>query len=199
MAPWPATYRRFSGDEAASERSFIKESDSKDIHERLEKSLGAEFSGLAFKGFEFHQTEELAKPLDLDLHLSDANYAQPAGPLLLLRPRVLGSHIRAVTDVMAGKPRVYAIEIGHPGKWRDSFDIAIPAGYVVDETPDPVDVDVDFASYKSTVSVKGNLLHYEREYVVRQVEIPPAKAADFRKLESAILADEKGTAVLKKQ
>jgi hypothetical protein len=47
--------------------------------------------------------------------------------------------------------------------------------------------------------VKGNSLHYEREYVVRQVEIPPSKAADFRKLEGAILFDEKGTAVLKKQ
>ena len=49
------------------------------------------------------------------------------------------------------------------------------------------------------LTAKGNVLHYEREYVVRQVEIPAAKAAEFRKLESAILADEKGTAVLKKQ
>jgi hypothetical protein len=39
----------------------------------------------------------------------------------------------------------------------------------------------------------------EREYVVRQVEIPPAKAAAFRQLENAILADEKSSAVLKKQ
>jgi hypothetical protein len=189
----------FAGEEARQERTFIKENNSKDIHEELEKSIGAELPNLTFKGYEFHQTDELARPLDLDLHLSASSYAHPAGPLLLLRPRVLGSHARAVNDVMAGTPRAYPIEIGHPGKWRDSFDIAIPSGYVVDETPDPVDLDVDFASYKSAVSVKGNQLHYEREYVVRQVEIPPDKAADFRKLESAILADEKGTAVLKKQ
>jgi hypothetical protein len=35
-------------------------------------------------------------------------------------------------------------------------------------------------------------------HVVRQVEIPADKAAGFRKLESAILMDERGTAVLKK-
>jgi hypothetical protein len=189
----------FSGDDATSERSFLKESDVKDVHEELEKGLGAELPGLAFKGYEFHQADELAKPLDLDLHFSDASFAHSSGPLLLFRPRVIGTHVRAVNDVMEGKPRAYAIEIGHPGKWQDSFDIAIPAGYVVDETPDPVDVDVDFARYKSAVSVKGDMLHYEREYVVRQVEIPPAKAADLRKLENTILSDEKGTAVLKKQ
>jgi len=189
----------FSGDDAERERLFIKESDAKEVHERLETGLGSDLPGLAFQGYEFHQADDLAKPLDLDLHLSAANYAHAAGPLLLLRPRVLGSNARAVPDVMEGKPRAYAIELGHPGQWRDSFDIAVPAGYVVDETPDPVDVDVDFASYKSDVSVKGNVLHYEREYVVRQVEIPAARAADFRKLESAILSDEKGTAVLKKQ
>ena len=84
-------------------------------------------------------------------------------------------------------------------RWRDSYDITLPAGYVVDETPDPVDVDMDFASYHAAVTAKGNVLHYEREYTVRQVELPAARAADFRKLEGAILFDEKGTAVLKKQ
>ncbi len=106
--------------------------------------------------------------------------------------------MRNVTDVMQGKPRAYAIELGHTGRFHDSFDIAIPPGYVVDETPDPVEMNVDFASYKSSVSVKGNLLHYEREYVVKDVEIPAAKAGDFRKLQSAIMDDERSTAVLKR-
>jgi hypothetical protein len=189
----------FSGDDAKGERTFIKDSDAKDVHDQFEKSLGSDLPGLTFKGYEFHQADDLAKPLDLDLHLSVANYAHSAGPLLLLRPRVIGSHARSVPDVMEAKPRAYAIEMGHPGKWHDSFDIAVPAGYVVDETPDPVSVDMDFASYKSEVSVKGSQLHYDREYVVRQVEIPPARAEDFRKLENVILADEKGTVVLKKK
>jgi hypothetical protein len=189
----------FIGNDASSERSFIKENDTMNIREKLEVGLGSDLPGLAFKSFEFQQAADLDKPLSLDLHFSTANYAHPAGPLLLLRPRVHGSRVHAVSDVMEGKPRLYPIELGHPGRWRDSYDIAIPTGYVVDETPDPVSLDLDFASYSSSVSAKGNLLHYEREYVVRQVEIPPAKAADFRKLESTILADEKNSAVLKKQ
>jgi hypothetical protein len=189
----------FIGDDASVERWYVKNDDSKELREGLEKTLGSDLPGLAFRGFEFHQTTDLDKPLDLDLHLTTTSYAHASGPLLLLRPRVLGSDARAVPDVMEGKPRAYSIELGHPGRFRDSFDIALPPGYVVDETPDPVSLDLDFASYHSSVSAKDNLLHYEREYVVRQVEIPPEKAASFRRLENAILADEKGAAVLKKQ
>jgi hypothetical protein len=189
----------FVGNDAGRERYFIKENNSKDVREKLEKALGRDLPGLAFKGFEFHQTPDLDTPLSLDLHLSVTGYAHPSGTLLLFRPRIMGSHLQSVPDVMQGKPRAYPIELCNPGRWRDSFDITLPTGYVVDETPDPVDLDLDFASYHSKVSVKDNLLHYEREYVVRQVEIPPSKAADFRLLESAILSDEKNAAVLKKQ
>jgi hypothetical protein len=189
----------FNGDDATYERWFLKDNDSKEIHDKLESGLNSDLPGLTFKGYEFHQDADLDKPLGLDLHFSTSSYAHASGPLLLVRPRVFGSHVRGASDVMDGKPRAYAIELGHPGRWRDSFDIALPAGYVVDETPDPVDVDLDFASYHSSVTAKGNTLHYEREYVVRQVEIPAAKAAEFRKLESAIVWDEKGSAVLKKQ
>jgi hypothetical protein len=189
----------FTGDNATNERWFIKENDSKELRERLENGIGSDLPGLTFKGFEFRGAADLDKPLNLDLHLSAAGYAHSAGPLLLLRPRVLGSDAHAVPDVMEGKPRAYSIELGHPGRWHDSYDIAIPPGYVVDETPDPINIDLDFASYHSTVSAKGNILHYDREYTVRQVEIPPAKAQSFRLLENAILTDEKGTAVLKKQ
>jgi hypothetical protein len=97
------------------------------------------------------------------------------------------------------KPRTVPIDLSATGHWHDSFDITLPAGYAVDETPDPVNLDLDFASYHSTITAKGDQLHYEREFVVRQVELPADRAADFRKLESAILMDEKGTAILKKQ
>lgn len=193
----------FSGVDAARERGFLKERDTKEVHDRLEEGLSSDLPSLDFKGFEFHTSDTLDQPVTLDLHVSDPSYAHAAGPLLLLRPRVVGSDAFPVPEVMESKTREYPIEIGrpgnYPGDWRDSFDITLPPGYVVDETPDPVDMDTGFASYRSSTTAKGNVLHYEREYVVRQVDIPADKAAEFRKLESAILFDEKGAAVLKKQ
>jgi hypothetical protein len=117
------------------------------------------------------------------------------GPLLLVRPRVVGSLARAFND----KPRKVPIDLEETGHWHDSFDIALPAGYVVDETPDPVDLDVGFATYHSAITSKDNQLHYERDLTVRKVELAASEAGVYRRLEGTILADEKGTAVLKKQ
>jgi hypothetical protein len=187
-----------TGDDATTERWFLKDNDTHDVRETLEQNIGSDLPGLQLKGYTFKNTSDLRLPLGLDLQLAVTSYAHPSGPLLLLRPHVMGSDAGYVPEVMDGKPRLYPIELGHPGRWNDTFDISIPAGYSVDETPDPANIDLGFASYRSSVTVKGNLLHYESEYVVRQIEIPPGKAADFQRLENTILADERGNAVLKK-
>jgi len=108
--------------------------------------------------------------------------------------RVVGS------DVLPNdsKPRTVPIDLNATGHWHDSYDIALPEGYAVDEVPDPVNLEMDFASYHSSVSAEGQVLHYERDYKVKAVELPAEKAADFRRLEGTILADEKANVVLKK-
>ena len=183
------------GPEGADWREMLKYTDDKERREYWEKSVASTLPGVTLDSFEFTQPSALDKPLEFHYKVTAHQYSHQAGPLLLVRPRVVGTYARPFDD----KPRIYPIDLEATGHWRDSFDIAIPPGYVVDETPDPINLDLDFASYHSSVSSKGNLLHYEREYIVRQVEIPAARAADFRHLESAILTDEKGTAVLKKQ
>jgi len=182
-------------------RIDLKESTEKEQRDAVEKSVAQDLPGVVLDSFKYLQPSDLDKPLELDYKVTVPQYAHQAGPLLLVRPRVVGDDAVPFED----KPRKYPIELGVPGdlgatgRWHDSFDITLPAGYVVDETPDPVDQDLDFASYHSAVTAKGNVLHYERDYVVRKVEISPDKAPEFRKFESAILSDEKGTAVLKKQ
>ncbi len=184
-----------SGPEGADFRTFLKYTDEKERHDYWETVIARDLPGVALSSFQFVQSPALDKPLEIHYKFTAGQYAHQAGPLLLVRPRVVGTDTLAFDD----KPRTVPIDLNATGRWHDSFDITLPPGYVVDDTPDPVDVDADFASYHSAVTAKGNLLHYEREYVVRQVEIPATKAADFRRLESAILTDERGTAVLKKQ
>ena len=183
------------GPEGADLRSFLKYSDEKERHDAFETDLAHDLPGVVLDSFQFVQPPALDQPLEFHYKVTASGYAHAAGPMLLVRPRVLGSYTQDFND----KARTVPIDLSATGRWHDAFEIMLPAGYVVDDTPDPVSLDFDFASYHSSVTAKDNRLHYEREYVVRQVEIPAERAADFRKLESAILADERGTAVLKKQ
>ena len=184
-----------SGSGGGELRNILKYSDEKERREALETAVAHDVPGVVLNSFHYVQPNDLDKPIEIHYQLTAGQYAHQAGPLLLVRPRVVGSDVLPFDD----KPRTVPIDLSATGHWHDSYDITLPSGYVVDETPDPIDVDVDFATYHSTTTAKGNLLHYERDYVVRQVEIPAEKAASFRKLEGAILSDEKGTAVLKKQ
>jgi hypothetical protein len=184
-----------SGSIGADLRYSIKNTDDKERRESLERSIAETLPGVTLDSFEFVEPSALDKPIELHYKVTARQYSHQAGPLLLVRPRVLGTNARPFDD----KPRVYPIDLEATGRWRDSFDITIPAGYAIDEIPDPVALDLDFASYHSAVSAKDSVLHYEREYIVRQVEIPATRAADFRRLESTILSDEKNAAVLKKQ
>jgi hypothetical protein len=184
-----------SGSGGGELRNILKYSDEKERREALETSIARDVPGVVLNSFQYVQPTELDKPIEIHYQLTAAQYAHSAGSLLLVRPRVVGSDMLPFND----KPRTVPIDLNATGRWRDSFDITLPPGYVVDETPDPVNVDDDFATYHSTVTAKDNKIHYERELVIRQVQLPADKAAAFRHLESAILSDEKGTAVLKKQ
>jgi len=182
------------GPEGSDYRYFIKDTDEKERHDYWEIHVAADLPGVTLDSFKFVQPEDLAKPIEMQYSVTAHGYAHTAGNLLLVRARVVGSDALPFDD----KPRTLPIDLQATGRWQDSFDIALPPGYVVDELPDPVDVDTDFASYHSKATASGNLLHYQREYVVRRVEIPASQAASFRKLEGAIGEDEQAAAVLRK-
>jgi hypothetical protein len=176
-------------------RNALKRIDEKERREALETAVAHDVPGVVLNSFEYVQPLALDKPIEIHYKMTATQYAHQAGPLLLVRPRVVGSLARPFDD----KPRKVPIDLEATGHWHDSFDIALPAGYVVDETPDPVNLDLGFATYHSTITAKDNQLHYERDYVVNKVELAASEAGVYRKLEGTILADEKGTAVLKKQ
>ncbi|MEO6923814.1 MAG: hypothetical protein ABI142_08315, partial [Bryocella sp.] len=64
--------------------------------------------------------------------------------------------------------------------------------------PPPVKVDMGFADYESSTSLKGNTLHYARHYSMHQVTLPADKYADLQKLATIIADDEQSDAILRR-
>jgi hypothetical protein len=151
-------------------------------------------------------TFQITKASVLNLNLTDQpfgyqyslvaeNYAKNAGNLLLVRPRVLGSKS---SDLLETKEaRKYPVEFDGPSRDTDTFEIALPAGYEVDDLPPPVDADYGFASYHSKTEVNGNTLKYTRTFEVKELSVPLNKVEELKKLYRIIAGDERNTAVLK--
>ena len=134
-------------------------------------------------------------PFGFDYSFEAANYAKNAGNLLLLRPRVIGSKSSGLLETK--ERRNFSIEFEGPAQDTDTFEIALPAGYEVDDLPPAVDVDFGFASYHSKTEVAGNAIRYERTFEVKELSVPASKAEDLKKFYRIIASDERNTAVLK--
>jgi uncharacterized protein DUF3857/transglutaminase superfamily protein len=135
------------------------------------------------------------KPFGYQYSFVAEDYAKKAGDLILVRPRVID---RKSSGLMETKePRKFAVEFNGPRKDSDTFEIALPAGYEIDDVPPAVDVDFGFASYHSKTEGVGNLLRYTRTFEVKELSVPASKADDLKKLYRIIASDERNTAVLK--
>ncbi len=184
------------GDRASSERwrlrTASKETDQiKPIEELLASSLST-FHITHATLVNLHQTD---RPFGFDYSFDAEKYAKNAGNLLLVRPRVIGS--KGLGFLETKESRKFPIEFEEPTRDTDTFEITIPAGYVVDDLPPPVDADYSFASYHAKTVVNGNVVDYTRTFELKELSVPVDKAEDLRKFYRIIASDERSTVVLK--
>jgi hypothetical protein len=161
----------------------------------LENFLGTFLSNFSLKKASLGNLQKYDESMTLDYNFSVEKYAKSAGNLLILRPRVVGAK---GSTLLSGKPRKYPIDLQETTRQDDVFDITLPAGFVVDELPQPVHAECEYASYQSEVQVKDNVLHYKRTYVIKDLLVPTQKLDQVRDFYRQIAVDEKSSAVLRR-
>ena len=189
------TEKRF-GDLSEDRRSLYTMGDAKEQTKFLDLLLSQDFSTFTVSDFKVQNAEALNKDLTTTYSLTAERFGKPMGPLLMVRPRVLGSD-----ELYADRKERHNIPINlsETMQEQDDYTIELPSGYTVDEIPDPIKLDLGFASYESSSAVKDHTLHYTRTYTVREVTVPADKYLDVQHLSGVIAADEQSKAVLKKQ
>jgi len=163
--------------------------------EVIENFLGRFFNNFTVTSVSAGNLEQYDQTLTLDYKFVVEGYAKTAGYLMILRPRVVGAK---GSNLLAGKARKYPIEFGEATRQDDIFDITLPAGYVVDELPRPVQVECAYGSYKSEIKVADNTLHYKRTYEIKDIIVPTQKLDEVRNFFQEIAADERSAAVLRR-
>jgi Domain of Unknown Function with PDB structure (DUF3857)/Transglutaminase-like superfamily len=184
------------GDRASAQRYALKSvTKETDKIKPIETLLAHSLSSYRLTKLSFSNLEQTELPFVFDYSVVADHYAKSAGNLLLVRPRVVGVK---TSDLLETKePRQYPVVFDGPSRDMDVFEISMPAGYEVDDLPQPVSADFGFASYHSKAEVSGNVLRYARTFEVKEPSVPLAKMEDLKKLYRIIANDERNTAVLK--
>jgi hypothetical protein len=182
------------GDLAEQRRYVFSSEGGKKQQEYMNRVIGGDFTAASMTDLKVGNVDALNKDLTTTFDLQASHFASVTGPLLMVRPRVLGSYGLDVDR----KVRHVAIDLEATMQGTDEYDIELPEGYVVDELPDPVKEDFGFASYVSSSEMHGRTLHYSRTYTVKQVTVPAAKYGEVQRLAAVIAADEDGRAILKR-
>jgi hypothetical protein len=161
----------------------------------IESMLSASFGSFDITKASVVNLSQTSLPFGYNYSVAVRDYAKTAGDLLLVRPRVLGSYASGVLEKK--DPRKYPVELESPAQFTDTFDIALPPGFAVDDLPPQVDVEKSFASYHSKTELQGNTLHYTRVLEVKQLTIPLDQIDDLRAFYRIVATDERNNAVLK--
>jgi len=186
----------WSGDMAAMQRATeIASTQETDRIRPVESVAANAFSTFQITKASVGNARLRDQPYEWHYSLEASGYAKSAGNLLLVRPRVLGSKSSSLLETR--KPRRYPIEFDGPRRDTDTFEIALPAGYVVDELPRPIDADFGFAAYHSKTESVGHALRYTRTFEIREVSVAVSKAEQLRQFYRTIEDDERNSAVLR--
>jgi hypothetical protein len=184
-----------SGTEAYIGRARFGDETVADRKKALEKILGNFVSTFQLDSVEAENLDNIDRDLVLRYKFTAEHYAKNAGPLLLVRPRVLGEKA-GYMDI--SKPRHYDYEFTVPTVQTDTFEISLPDGYKVDELPEPAKASFPFGEYTSKTENSGTSLKYSREYRIKGTLVPKDQIGDLKKFFSQINLDEKNMAILKK-
>lgn len=186
------------GDRAWSERITLRNvTNSNDRIKPIENLLSGSLSLYQITKATLINLDYTDRPFGFEYSFGAPNYAKDVGGLLLVRPRVVG--VKAEGFLETKEPRKFPIEFDAPARDTDTFDIAIPQGFVVDDIPPAVDIDDGFASYHAKTEVQGNSIHYSRAFEIKELHVPVARAEELKRFYRIISTDERNTVVLKQQ
>ncbi len=187
------------GGPAADNRAAFLEVQPSKRAEVIEGFLGQFLSNYVLTGATLTNLDKYDQNFGLTYKFVSPRYATASGNMLFLRPRVVGDKdsqmLRLFTEQ---KPRQYPVEFHEATRQDDIIDITLPPGYVLDGAPPPVQVDCPFGSYHSEIKVADGVLHYQRSFEIKDVEVPTEKLPEIRNFLKQIAADQESSALLRR-
>jgi hypothetical protein len=130
---------------------------------------------------------------DLDVDFYAGSYGQLMQQRLLVFKPALVS--RRESLFLTEAARVHPIVLDSHA-FTETLHLKLPAGFDVDELPDPLKIDAPFGSYKTTYELKNDELIFTRALALHAITIPAAQYQSIRSFFERIRAAEQSPVVL---
>jgi hypothetical protein len=182
------------GAEASQKRSELLRMPPADRGKSIERFLGVFLSNFTLTKATIGNLDKNDDLLLIHYEFTARAYSKTAGSLILLRPVVLGRKASSVAE----KDRKYPVDLQNESLQTDSFEIALPAGFVADDLPPAASANYDFGKYSSETKLEESVLRYKRTFETKKITVPLDQVPDLKTFYRKIAADEGGTAVLKR-
>ncbi len=189
---------QWGGPAAQWRQTFLEKEPSKRV-EVFEHFLAGSLNDFTLTAASLGNLDTYDQTFSLNYKFVSHSYASTVGDLLFVRPGVVrGVNTGMLRLFTEQKPRKYPVEFQEAGRQDNVFDISLPAGYVVDGLPKPVQVDCDYASYRTEVKAADGALHYHETLEIKDVMVPTEKLPELRAFLQQVAADQESSAVLRK-
>ena len=183
-----------SGEMAARMRGALQPMSAAERVKYIERAVAWHIADFKISDLAVENLDDVDKELVVRYSLAAPSYVKHAGGLTLVRPRVLGAKAEGVLDL---KERKHGYRTEGPSYQVDEIEIAAPPSLAVDELPEKTKVAVPAFTYDSETSFDAGVLRYKRQLRMKELDVPLSGLAELNKAFSAILADERASAVFK--
>jgi hypothetical protein len=186
---------RAIGQSAVGERRSFRGLSRPDYVKGIERWIAYGATGAAVSKVEPADNASEGK-FALQVEFTARGYAQLMHErLLVFKPAIVSR--REVLALTAGERKQPVVL--HSNAYSETVRVKLPAGFEVDELPDPVKMDAPFGSYETAYQVKDGQLQFTRKMVVRGSTIAVADYPKVRSFFERIRAAEQAPVVLAKK
>jgi hypothetical protein len=133
--------------------------------------------------------------IDELLEINAHNYASISGKRMFITPNLLN---KSITRPEQNGPRQSDVLKRSSFRDADTVKITVPAGYIPESVPTPVNLQSDFGTYSCNTTVTGNVITYIRNISIKEGLYPAASYPMLETFYGAINKADRARVVLVK-
>jgi transglutaminase-like putative cysteine protease len=175
-----------------------------------EKMVQNIYPGAELKSFSVTDADDLYEPTAIELSYYIDDYALDAAPYTLFKVPAATGSFELLSDFLFGRmvglpERKYPVALGVTLGVDEKAEVALPAGFIVENLPDAVDFEAGAISLSMTyeyVPPEGGgvgFIRYNRKFGLDAFEISPADYLNLKEAVRLAARSEKGEVILKRE